>query len=70
MFSYPILMIEGFPRFEFGGFWFSVMDPWPEYWSDDWYSRDDVYIEDSGGGYYLRNRRHPGDRISITVYLN
>lgn len=70
MFSHPVLVIEGFPRFEFAGFWFSVMDPWPEYWSNEWYSRDDVYIEDSEGGYYLRNRRHPGDRIAITVYLN
>ncbi len=70
MYRYPLVMIGGFPRFEFGGLWFAVMDPWPEYWSDDWYGNDDVYIEYFGGGYYLHNRRHPYDRIAITVYLN
>lgn len=70
MYSYPLVMIGGFPRFEFSGLWFAVMDPWPEYWSDDWYGSDDLYIEYFGGGYYLHNRRHPYDRIAITVYLN
>jgi hypothetical protein len=70
MFSFPLLVIGGFPRFQFGGLWFSVMDPWPEYWSDDWYGSDDLYIESFGGGYYLHNRRHPLDRIALTVYLS
>jgi hypothetical protein len=70
MYSFPLVMVGGFPRFEFGGLWFGVMDPWPEYWSDDWYGSDDLYIEYFGGGYYLHNRRHPYDRIAITVYLN
>jgi hypothetical protein len=70
MFSFPVLVIGGFPRFQYGGFWFSVMDPWPEYWSDNWYGDDDMYIEYWGGGYYLHNRRHPLDRIALTVYLH
>lgn len=70
MFSFPLLVIDGFPRFQFGGFWFSVIDPWPEYWSDDWYGNDDLYIDYYAGGYYLRNRRHPQDRIAITVHIN
>ena len=26
--------------FNIGGYWFSSMDPWPEYWGDDWYDTD------------------------------
>ncbi len=68
--SYPMELYGGYPRFQYGGFWFGLIDPWPEYWSDDWYDNDDVYIDYSGDGYYLYNRRYPQDRISITVYLN
>ncbi len=68
--SFPVYLSGGFPRFEYGGFWFSVLDPWPEYWSDNWYENDEVYIQYSGDGYYLYNRRHLRDRIAITVFLN
>ena len=70
IFSHPLRMVSGQPRFQFGGFWFGVIDPWPEYWSDDWFDNDDVYIDYSGDGYYLYNRRHLEDRIAITVHLN
>jgi hypothetical protein len=68
MSSFPLLVVGGFPRFQFGGLWFSVIDPWPEYWSAGWYGDDDMYIESWGGGYYLLNRRYPSDRIAIMVY--
>jgi len=29
-----------------------------------------VYVDYSGDGYYLYNRRYPNDRIAITVYVN
>jgi hypothetical protein len=70
MYSYPMLVVGGYPRFQYGGFWFGVIDPWPEYWSGGWYENDDVYIDYYGDGYYLYNRRHPRDRIAVTVYLN
>jgi hypothetical protein len=70
MFSFPLIVVGGFPRFQFGGLWFSVMDPWQEYWADNWYGDDDMYIDYFDGGYYLHNRRHPMDRIAITVYVN
>jgi chemotaxis protein histidine kinase CheA len=60
----------GYPRFLYGGFWFGMLDPWPEYWSNDWYENDDVYIDYSGDGYYLYNHRYPNDRIAVTVYMN
>ena len=60
----------GFLRFQYNGFWFSVVHPWPEYWPDNWYENDDVYIDYSGDGYYMYNRRYPRDRIAISVYVN
>jgi hypothetical protein len=70
IYSYPVMVVGGYPRFQYGGFWLSVVDPWPEYWSDDWYDNDDVYIEYYGGGYYLYNRRYPQDRIAVMVSVN
>jgi hypothetical protein len=70
IYRYPVEVYGGYPRFQYGGFWFGLMDPWPEYWSDNWYDNDDVYIVYSEGGYYLYNRRYPRDRITIIVYVN
>ena len=61
------MVVGGYPRFQYGGVWLSVVDPWPEYWSDDWYDNDDVYIDYYGSGYYLYNRRYPQDRIAVMV---
>jgi hypothetical protein len=69
IYSYPVVVVGGYPRFQYGGFWFSILDPWPEYWSDEWYDNDDVYIDYSGDGYYLYNRSYPRDRIAINVYV-
>src|ERR1019366_8411016 len=37
IYSYPVVVVGGFPRFQYDGFWFSIIDPWPESWSYDWY---------------------------------
>jgi hypothetical protein len=58
----------GYPRFRYNGFSFLLLDPWPEYWAESWYSSDDVYI-DYDDGYYLYNRRHPSVRLAITVLM-
>lgn len=58
---------EGYPRFEYGGYSFRLVDPYPEYWGDDWYDSDDVYVDYEDGGYYLFNRRYPGQGISIEI---
>jgi hypothetical protein len=58
----------GYPRFYYGGFSFLLLDPWPEDWSDDWYDSDDLYI-DYDDGYYLFNRRHPREGLTISVVL-
>jgi hypothetical protein len=65
--SAPVLVVGGYPRFQYGGFWFSVIDPWPEYWSRTWYETDDVYVDYVNDGYYMYNRRHPGVAIAVNV---
>lgn len=44
----------------------SSVDPWPEYWRNDWYDTDDVYVDYVDNGYYLFNRRYPGPGIAIS----
>ena len=63
--SAPVIVVGGYPRFQYGGFWFSVVDPWPEYWSRTWYETDDVYVDYVNDGYYMYNRRHP--RVAIAI---
>jgi hypothetical protein len=65
-----VVYVGGHRRFQYGGYWFGLVDPWPEYWSSDWYDSDDVYVDYYGDGYYLYDRRYPGDRIAISFYLN
>jgi hypothetical protein len=65
--SVPIIVVDGYPRFQYGGFWFSMVDPWPEYWSRTWYETDDVYVDYVNDGYYMYNRRHPGVAIAVNV---
>jgi len=65
----PFLVVGGYPRFQYGGYWFSVVDPYPAYWSNNWYDTDDVYVAYLNGGYYLYNRRYPGVGLAISVTL-
>ena len=65
--SAPVIVVDGYPRFQYGGFRFSVVDPWPEYWSRTWYETDDVYVDYVNDGYYMYNRRHPGVAIAVNV---
>ena len=60
---------HGYPRFRHGGYWFLIVDPWPEFWVDDWYAWDDVFIVWDLDGYYLVNPRHPGVRLALMVSL-
>src|SRR5437016_2921919 len=65
--SVPIIVVDGHPRFQYAGFWVSLVDPWPEYWSRTWYETDDVYVDYVSDGYYMYNRRHPGVAIAVNV---
>lgn len=66
----PVMMVGRYPCFRYGGFWFPVVDPWPESWSDNWYDTDGAYIDYSDGGYYLYNRSHPDVQIAVNAYMN
>lgn len=65
----PFLVVGGYPRFQYSGYWFSPIDPWPEYWATDWYDTDDVYVMYLDNGYYMYNRRYPSTGIAIRISL-
>jgi flagellar motor protein MotB len=59
------VIVGGFSRFQYGGFWFAFNNPWPE----GWYYTDDVYVSYIDGGYYLCNPYYPGARVGISVVI-
>jgi len=65
----PLVIVSGYPRFYYGGYWVTFIDPWPEYWEDNWFARDDCYVIYDDDGYYLTNVRHPGVRIAVSFTL-
>jgi len=70
IYNQPFMMYGATPRFQYGGYWFSMMDPYPEYWGSNWYQTDDVYVDYYGDGYYLFNRRYPGrPGIAVSITL-
>ena len=50
-------------RFQYGGYWFEVVEVWPAAWSFD----DDCYIELAGDDYYLVDVVHPEFRVLVIV---
>lgn len=56
-------VVEGRPRFAYGGYNFEIAQPWPGGWSYN----DNTYIDFVDGGYFLFNERHPGVRVAVTV---
>jgi len=59
------VMVGEFSRFQYSGFWFGFVDPWPV----EWYYTDNVYVDFIDGGYYLCNPYYPGARVSISVVI-
>ena len=57
------VIVEGHPRFQYGGYWFGFNQPWPT----GWLYTDNVYVDYVDGGYYLYNPFHPGIRVVIVV---
>src|SRR5271167_3437405 len=62
--GHPVL-VGGYSRFQYGGFWCGFVQPWPS----GWYYTDDVYIDYDDGGYYMYNPYYPGARFSISVVI-
>jgi hypothetical protein len=58
-------IVGGQPRFNYGGYWFVIAQPWPAGWSYN----DEVYVDFIDGAYYLIDPVHPGPRLVINVVL-
>lgn len=69
IYGLPFLVVGGYPRFQYDGYWLSMVDPWPESWANNWYDTDDVYISYVNNGYYLFDRRHPSIGIAISISM-
>jgi hypothetical protein len=52
-------------RFQYGGYWFGFVDPWPS----NWLYTQDVFVVDIDGVYYLCNPMYPGVNIALSVTL-
>lgn len=66
---YPLVIVSGYPRFYYGGYWVTFIDPWPEYWAGNWYAQDDCYVTYVDDGYYLTNAQYPSVRIAVSFTL-
>jgi hypothetical protein len=66
--SLPFVVVGGRPSFQYDGYWFDIVDPYPEYWGDDWWDTDEVYVDYVNDGYYMFNRRFP-DRPGIAISI-
>jgi hypothetical protein len=62
--SRPVI-VEGQPRFQYSGYWFEIVDPWPAEWADS----DDVYVDYIDGDYFLFDLLHPGVRVAVFVIM-
>jgi hypothetical protein len=67
IYGLPFLVVGGYPRFQYEGYWISLVDPWPESWGNDWYDTDDVYVTYVDNGYYLFDSRFPNVGIAINI---
>jgi len=57
------VVVEGQPRFNYGGYWFALSTPWPQGWA----YTDDVYLDYIDGEYVLIDLLHPGMQLTIVV---
>ncbi len=58
-------IVNGQPRFQYSGYWFTIVDPWPVGWA----YTDQCYIDYIDGEYFLFDLLHPGVRVAITVVM-
>lgn len=59
------VVVDGQPRFEYGGYSFVLIDAWPA----DWAYTDDCYVDYIDGEYFLFDLLHPGMRIALFVVM-
>ncbi|MGD0568104.1 MAG: hypothetical protein ABSA78_06835 [Candidatus Sulfotelmatobacter sp.] len=59
------VIVQGQTQFQYGGYSFILVDPWPVGWA----YTDDCYIDYIDGEYFLFDLLHPGVQIAVTVVL-
>jgi hypothetical protein len=69
IYGLPFQVVGGYPRFQYEGYWISLIDPWPGSWANNWYDTDDVYVNYVDNGYYLFNRRYPTVGIAVSISM-
>jgi hypothetical protein len=52
-------------RFQYGGYWFGFIEPWPS----NWLYTQDVFVVEINGIYYLCNATYPGVNVAISVTM-
>jgi hypothetical protein len=62
--GHPVI-VGGSPQFQYGGYTFVMVQPWPVGWA----YTDVVYVDYIDGGYFLLSPVHPGVQIAINVIL-
>jgi hypothetical protein len=67
--NFNVRIVDAYPQFYADGFWFTILDPVPEYWDSEWYDTDYVTIIQSEDGYYLLNEAYPDAALAIDVHL-
>ncbi len=55
--------VGGQPRFQYGGYSFTIVDAWPLGWA----YTDECYIDYIDGEYFLFDVLHPGVRVAVIV---
>lgn len=56
-------IVQGQPRFQYGGYWFVISQPWPAGWA----YTDSCYIDYVDGEYILFDLLHPGVQVVLVV---
>jgi hypothetical protein len=64
-FNARTVIVRGRPQFQYGGYTFELVDPWPA----DWAYGDDCYVDYIDGDYYLIDLFHPGVRLVLFVVM-
>jgi len=67
IYGLPFETLGGYPRFQYQGYWMSLVDPWPNSWANNWYDTDNVYVNYVDNGYYLFDTRYPGVGLAISI---
>jgi hypothetical protein len=58
-------VVDGRPRFQYGGYTFVLVDPWPPAWAFS----DDCYIDYVDGEYFLFDTRYPEARLALELVM-